>query len=351
MPKNYAIMVGTSGTGIWRSEDGGNHFKWLNWVYNGIACNDLVVRRFFSDPHNPNHVIACTGIFDSGQPSLGSPYGLHESFNGGANWVPFPAFKGIECWRVAFDPRERGCFYVGTRPANVYHTKNGGASFRKLDTGLPQVCWGIGLPRTTSIALHPDNPDVIFVSIEIGGVWRSLDGGETWAQVMQNIETPPPEGGIYGVGGRTDCHFVGFLPGNPTLAMVSTPDGPYVSADLGETWTEQPIKRVFPHQYHREFIVKHGDPNTIFYGVGDDTAGKAGQLLRSRDRGKTWEMMDLPGSPNSTIYTLAQNPADPDFILACTLKGQLYSTQDGGDSWKKYDWEFAEVRGIAWVPI
>jgi photosystem II stability/assembly factor-like uncharacterized protein len=351
MPKNYAIMVGTSGTGIWRSTDGGEHFHWVNWRMNGIACNDIVVRRFFVDPFNPKHVIVGTGIFDSGLPYLGTRYGLHESVNSGGNWVPLPAFEGIECWRVAFDPTRSGRFFVGTRPANIYLTEDAGASFRKLDTGMPQVCRGIGLPRITNIALHPQNPDIIFASVEIGGVFRSLDGGKSWDRVMQNIRVPPPEGNLYGVDGRTDCHFVDFLPGEQVRVMVSTPDGPFVSDDLGENWESLPIDWVFPHQYHREFIVKLDDPNTIFYGVGDDTAGKAGSLLRSRDRGRSWEKVDLPGKQNSTVYSFAQHPADPNFILACTLKGQLYGTEDGGETWTKYDWEFAEVRGIGWAPV
>jgi hypothetical protein len=215
---------------------------------------------------------------------------------------------------------------------------------------MPEICRGIGRPRITSIVLHPDNPDIIFASVEIGGIWRSLDGGNTWGRVMQDIAVPPPEGNRYGADGRTDCHFVGFLPGDPLLVMVSTPDGPYVSADLGETWEAQAIDWFFPHQYHREFITKLDDPNTIFYGVGDDTAGRDGRLLRSKDRGRTWEAMDIP-EPNSTVYSFAQNPADPNFILACTLKGHLYGTEDGGDTWRKYGWEFAEVRGICWMPV
>jgi photosystem II stability/assembly factor-like uncharacterized protein len=351
MSSKHAIMVGTSGTGMWRSTDGGERFSWVNWRMNGLACNDVVIRRPFSDPFNPRHLIVATGVHDYGNPYLGTRYGLHESFNSGANWVPIPAFEGIECWRVGFDPTRSGRYFVGTRPSNIYLTENAGSSFDKLDTGMPQVCRGIGLPRTTSIALHPDNPDIIFVSVEIGGVFRSLDGGKTWARVMENVRVPPPEGNVYGVDGRTDCHFAGFLPGDPLLVMVSTPDGPFVSADLGDNWESLRTEWVFPHQYHREFIVKLDDPNTLFYGVGDDTAGMAGAMLRSRDRGRSWEKVELPGTPNSTVYSFAQNRTDPNFILACTLKGQLYSTDDGGERWRKHDWEFAEVRGIGWAPV
>lgn len=351
MPNDYAILVGTSGTGIWRSTDGGDHFKWVNWRMNGIACNDLVVRRFVVDPFDPRHVIACTGIFDSGNQLLGTPYGLHESFNSGANWIPIVSFRGIECWRVAFDPKCRGRFFVGTRPANLYLTENAGSSFQKLDAVLPEACRGIGLPRVTSIAIHPENSEIMFCSVEIGGVWRSLDAGKSWERVMHDITVPPPSGSIYGIDGRTDCHFVDFLPGNPVRVMVSTPDSPYVSADLGKTWETLSIERPFPHQYHREFILKLDDTDTIFYGVGDDTAGRDGRLLRSRDAAETWEVMDLPGSPNATVYSFAQHPANPNRIFACTLKGQLYSTENGGDKWMKHGWEFAEVRGICWAPV
>jgi len=350
MSKDFTILVGTCGNGIWRSENGGKSFDWINEYRNGIACNDVVVRGFGADPHDPHHVLAATGIFETGEVNLGTDFGLHESFDGGAHWAPVESFPRIECWRITFDPITRGRYFVGVRPAAIYRTDDAGKSFEKLPVDLPATCIGIGLPRVTSIALHPKDPSIIFSSIEIGGVRRSLDGGDSWDQVMTNIETPPPNGNAYGPGGRLDCHHSGFVLGDPELVLVSTPDGLYASDYLGKTWADFPVRQTFPAQYHREFVAKLDDPNTIFQGTGDDTAGQEGALQRTRDRGATWDTVELPDICNSPVQCLAQHPADPDIIIACTQKGMLYGTEDGGESWVKYRREFAEVKGICWLP-
>jgi photosystem II stability/assembly factor-like uncharacterized protein len=347
MAHDFAILVGTVGNGMYRSTDGGATFQ---WVMNGISCNDLVVRGLSADPHNPRHVIAATAIFDSGTDSLGTAYGLHESFDSGETWAPIEAFKGIECWRVTYDPKIAGRYYVGTRPANIYRTEDGGKSFAKLTHALPQTCWGIGLPRTTSIVLDPQDPDFIFVSIEIGGFIRSLDGGATWERVLNEVQTPAPNGAVFGLGGREDGHYSVLSHGNPDKLFASTPDGPYVSEDRGTTWADLPVSQIFPEQYHHDLTIKLDDPDTLFYGIGDNTVGTQGAMLRSRDRGVSWSAAPFPVKCNSPIWCFAQHPSNPERILTATHNGLLFGSENAGDSWVKYEREFTEVRAVCWLP-
>lgn len=344
---SYTILVGTVGTGLFRSTDGGETFT---WVMNGIACNEVVVRGFAVDPLEPAHVLMATAIFDSGVPFLGTPFGLHESNDGGASWRPIEAFKGIECWRVVFEPSTPGKYYVATRPAGLFRTLDGGASFEKLPTPFPATCRGIGLPRVTSIVLHPDNPDFIFVSVEIGGFFRSLDGGETWQEVLSNLEMPVPNGNVFGATSRLDGHYSILSPGDPELLIASTPDGSYVSEDLGDTWRHFPVLQVFDRQYHHDLMIKSEDPNAIYYGVGDETVGTHGSLLRSRDRGQTWEAATFPRPCNSPIWCFAQHPANSRRILVCSHYGILFRSEDDGDSWTAAPREFTEIRAVCWLP-
>ena len=83
--------------------------------------------------------------------------------------------------------------------------------------------------------LHPDDPLFIFVSVEIGGFRRSLDGGETWETVLDDQE---------GARGRTAMSMgravasTGTTPPSRrdslTWCLASTPDGIYASADRGK---------------------------------------------------------------------------------------------------------------------
>jgi hypothetical protein len=54
--------------------------------------------------------------------------------------------------------------------------------------------------------------------------------------------------------------------------------------------------------------------------------------------------------PNSNIWGFVTHPADPDFILASSLFGELYSSEDAGDSWNKLKREFTEIGAMVWVP-
>jgi len=134
------------------------------------------------------------------------------------------------------------------------------------------------------------------------------------------------------------------------MIFASTPDGPYFSQDRGATWADLPVSQLFPAQYHHDLTIKLDDPNTLFYGVGDDTVGTQGAMLRSRDRGLTWSSAPFPIRCNSPIWCFAQHPSNPERILTATHNGLLFASENAGDSWVKYPREFTEVRAICWLP-
>ena len=101
--------------------------------------------------------------------------------------------------------------------------------------------------------------------------------------------------------------------------------------------------------YCRGVALKTDDPEVIFVGNGDFIPGRTGAIQRSKDGGETWEAAHLPVEPNSTIYWFATHPSDPDFIVANSLNGYVYTSSNGGDSWKKLDREFGEVRALTWT--
>jgi hypothetical protein len=54
--------------------------------------------------------------------------------------------------------------------------------------------------------------------------------------------------------------------------------------------------------------------------------------------------------PNGTIWNLASHAADPDFLLASSVNGQVFCSADAGNSWSKFPRDFGEVHALAWVP-
>lgn len=353
MGSDYTIVVGTIGDGLWRSTDGGASFgRPRNTDGRPYNTVDTLVKGLAVDPHDPAHVVAGMGFSATPySPVVGSSHAIIESHDGGATWVPLLGFPHqVEVWRFAFDPDVPGRWFAGTRPGAIYRTEDAGVTFERLSLEIDVFCRGIGLTRITSISINPQDSNVILTTVEIGGVYLSLDGGDTWDQVMTNIASPPPNGAVWGEDGRLDCHYGRFLDGDPATMLVSTPDGLYASDDVGKTWADYPIKQTFPAQYHRDIAVKLDDPHTIFVATGDSVAGLDGAVQITRDRGRTWETAELPDVCNSPVWALALHPSDPETIVACTHLGMLFGSRDAGRTWSKFRREFTEVRSICWLP-
>ena len=73
-------------------------------------------------------------------------------------------------------------------------------------------------------------------------------------------------------------------------------------------------------------------------------------MLRTLDFGHTWETLSLPEAPNSTIWGLATHAAEANRILAFSLFGEVYMSDDAGTSWRKIDRAFGEIRTAVWLP-
>ncbi len=110
--------------------------------------------------------------------------GLRRSSDGGLNWddAGFPA-DAVFSVAVAAD----GAVYAGTEPSALYRSDDGGGSWRELSglLELPsQPTWSFPPRPWTShvrwIAPSPHDVDLLLVGIELGGLMRSSDGGETW---------------------------------------------------------------------------------------------------------------------------------------------------------------------------
>ena len=89
--------------------------------------------------------------------------------------------------------------------------------------------------------------------------------------------------------------------------------------------------------------VKADDPGVLFAGCGETTTGEKGHVLRTRDYGETWETFRFPTPANATMWGLATHPADANRLLAFSLFGEVYVSDDAGDSWRKIGREFGEI--------
>ena len=266
----------------------------------------------------------------------GTDQGLYR-WNPGAerfDYLPSP-LDSLQILQLAQAPHDPDFILAGTRPAAIFRSTDGGSSWTRLWLGNATECHFINTPRVTSIHFDPLERDTIWATIEIDAIWRSRDRGETWERLGQGLLTD-------------DVHNLVFVDeSGPRRILVSTEEGLHRSDDEGRTWKPVPVPQA-PWPYFRVMVARPDRSGVLFLSVGDRPSGEKGLLLRSRDWGETWEDAGLPQPVNSTIWWIGVNRADPMLVFCCTIFGQVFRSQDGGETWKKLARELGELRMIAW---
>src|ERR1044071_2428744 len=207
--------------------------------------------------------------------------------------------------------------------------------------------------RTTSIALHPTNPDIAYVAAAQGGVYRTLDGGGTWTALFDNAQTlsvgsvaisPSQPSTIYvgtGAGNfSADCFFgVGVYRIDNADSASPTLSGPFnqndSNADVLSGWSINKI------------IVHPTDPNTIFIAVASGVGGISGTALNDagpaslKPRGLFRSTNAAGANPTFTKLTVATDnggnlsstdiefePGNPNTVLT-TVRGPSVAGSGG----------------------
>lgn len=330
MAKNSMTMVGTVGTGIWISDDCGEHWRRCSGMWNETQV-------FAITPHPQDPKVVFAGAHD----------GIYRSDDGGVTFEPIPSLLGGKAiWSVAFDPVQPDTLFAGARPGAIFRSDDAGQTWEQCNAQFADECPNVRFPRVLSMAVDPTNHRIVWAGVEVDGVRRSLDGGKTWETTGAAV-TP----GKIGLQlNDPDIHGIVVSSASPTTVFVSTPREIFASTDVGESWQPLGVRQHFPLPYCRAIALKSDDPNVLFVANGDGAAGETGTVQRSQDRGQTWETLRLPVVPNTPIWTFATNSADSDLILTCSHYGQVFLSEDAGDSWHKVQREFSEIRALAWVP-
>jgi len=247
--------------------------------------------------------------------------GVWKTLDGGANWTPLFDKQDISSiGAIAVAPSDHNTIYVGTGEAAIRgNTTYGTGVYKSVDAGKN---WkNIGLHDTRQIGaliVHPTNPDIVLVAA-LGhafgpnaerGIFRTSDGGKTWAKVLSKDENT---GGI----------DVVFDPHNPNVVFASlwqarrqpwffSSGGPgsglYKSEDNGVTWKQ---------------LTGNGLPSGIFGRIGISVSGadsnrvyaiieaKEGGIFRSDDAGEKWTKVNDDGRFRQRAWYFSKIYADP----------------------------------------
>ncbi|CAN5562759.1 glycosyl hydrolase [soil metagenome] len=281
------------------------------------------------DPRDPNRVYV--GTFDDG---------VYRSLDAGESWGQVS--EGIPHKRVlsiSISPshQENGKFvvYAGTEPSNLYCSQDDGGTWQEFSR-LPELPsapgWSFPPRPYTShvrwIAPHYQDPDLIFVGIELGGVMRSTDGGENWEDRKANA--------------YHDSHAVLTHPADSGRVYLAAGGGVSLSTDAGDTWRK--VDDGMDRHYAWALAVDPSDPD-LWYVSASHGAGYAhrgngdarGQIYRRRGD-EPWQALTLDGSQETPYmpYALVALRGASGTIVAGFQNGEIMYSDDSGDSWHSF---------------
>ncbi len=320
----YAIHVyaGTAGHSAWFSENAG-----ITWTHPNSHSGMYLEARVWCFAMHPK---TATTLY------AGTDMGLFRWDEVAARWTLVPS-PMQDIWAIAQDPADPRVLIAGTRPAALYRSTNAGDTWTQLAT--PGICEfseiNMGPTRVTQILFDPYAADTLWASVEIGGLYRSTDRGKTWTFLDRGLVS----GDVHGIA-------IVQKPGASATILCTTNRGLHRSEDQGESWTFQPLDS--PWQYTRAVVPRLDHSGIVFLTNGNGPPGSTGKLLRSRDYGVTWEDARLPGMLNSTPWCVAMHPSDPNRMFCATNLGQVFMSNDGGETWSRLPHEFGEIRALAW---
>jgi photosystem II stability/assembly factor-like uncharacterized protein len=276
---------------------------------------------------------------------VGTQSGPYRSSDGGDSWRPLrlPGEDRL-VWSILLHPSESETIYVGTEGTTIYRSRDGGASWQELTPPEPEGMVRTSFPcRVIRLALDPSDPNLLYAALEVGGVMRSRDGGDSWEGCNEGLlaftEEPRLRSRIVSdteTEGMMDSHALATSPAKPGTVFLANRMGLFRSGDGGAHWDEMGIGRFSPLTYARDVKVSQHDPKMMYAALSVAAVSDKGALYRSRDLGETWQRFDHGVAVKSTLMAIAESPADPHRIFCATRKGQVFGTWDGGKSWKEY---------------
>ena len=199
--------------------------------------------------------------------------------------------------------------------------------------------------RVTSIDVVLSNPDIMYAGTASGGLWKSTSGGIKWNPIFDN-EATASIGAVAIQQSNPSVIWVGTGEGNPRNSLNGG-YGIYKSLDGGKTWQLMGLEKT--RHIHR-VIIDPTNPNTVYVAAIGSPWGIHSErgVYKTIDGGKTWvnilytnpksgaaDLVMDPQNPNKLIAAMWEHKRDPWFFNSGGEGSGLYSTYDGGETWKK----------------
>lgn len=337
--KPAVFYFGAADGGVWKTTDAGR--TW-NPVFDRQPASSIGALAVA--PSNPDVLYAGTGQIETRYDVM-SGNGVYRSKDGGATWTPAGLADTRHIGRILVDPRDPDVVLVaavghmfGTGgERGLFRTTNGGRTWDKV---LPSDA------DTGAVDLASDEmrPDVIFAALwqirrhpwldyhtpAVGpgsGIWKSTDGGKSWAPAAEAVVTAPS--GLPTVPmGRIG---LAVAPRTAAARVYATIDagkqsGLYRSEDGGAHWKRVNDDASLANSYFSRVTVDPRDPDIVY------VMGRS--VRRSTDGGRTFAVTrGAPGGDD--FHFLWIDPKEPERMVLASDQGTIVSL-NGGATWSSW---------------
>ena len=384
-----AIALSPGGSSIYSSPSRSNQV--LVGTKGGVA----ILER---DSNGPGWYVAHQGLTDKHVSSIifeqesglvfagcfhGSVYG---SADGGRTWERRDnGLNEDNVYSLASIRRNGGVrVYAGTEPAHLFTSDDLGLHWTESMAlrSVPSVPhWTFPAPPHQAHVKHinfaPDDPATIYACIEVGALLRSRDFGETWEDLhtlfdtggeseahrlhaehhrvhLEHTQGEGTEGG--------DTHRTVIHRSNPNRIYAVSGYGMYVSSDGGKTFERWTDRKSELGGYPDGLVFVPSQPELMFIAAAETSPGDwretrtaGARISRSRDNGRTWEVLrgGLPDRFKGNIEALSLEEWGDGFsVYAANTSGEVFCSENGGDSWSRIASGLSPVsKGNHYIPL
>jgi photosystem II stability/assembly factor-like uncharacterized protein len=269
--------------------------------------------------------------------------GIFKSEDGGRSWEDLSGIEHNRVTAVAVSPAD-GALYAGTEPSALFVSRDGGNSWRELEgmRNLPSApTWSFPPRPWTShvraIALSYADPNLVVVGIELGGILRSTDGGETWQD-----QRP---------GAQADCHSLFAHQRAPELLYEAGGGGFAQSTDFGDNW--EGADGGMDLHYTWGLVADTQDPSLVYTSAASGPGRAHGgapsnaSIYRRSAEGRWQPVLEsLAAFP----YALCQDPRTPGALYAGLGDGTILHGTDAGANWEEVARVASGLQALVAVP-
>lgn len=327
------FYMGVNNGGVWKTDDYGRTWDPIFDSAPTGSVGDIGVSE-----SNPNVIYVGTGE-GLHRPDLSVGDGIFKSIDGGKSWKHIGLRDVQQVGRLIIHPSNPDIVFVAglghpygsNEERGVFRTKDGGKNWEKV-LYLDQYTGAI------QVEFDPNNPNVVYADMwehqegpwenakfsgPNSGLYKSIDGGDTWEKLTKGLPTADQGLGRIGIGiSRSNSNII------YATVQARKQGGIYKSTDAGASWS-------YLHGDYRlwgrggdfaEIKVHPTNPDKLYVGnIASYT---------SDDGGKSW--MSLKGAPGGDDYhRIWINPNNPEIMLFVADQGAVV-TVNGGRTWSSW---------------